>query len=47
MQKKIFYWMLVATMICGASVFTSCSNDDDPAEPNLNVAEKDGTGTGT
>ena len=23
--------MLAAILICGASVFTSCSNDDDPA----------------
>jgi len=33
--------MLAAILICGASVFTSCtSNDDNPATPNLNVAEK-------
>ena len=29
MQKKVLKWMLVATIICGAGVFTSCSNDDD------------------
>jgi hypothetical protein len=41
MQKKNFYWMLAAILVCGASVFTSCSsNDDNPAQPNLNVAEK-------
>ena len=27
-------WMLAATLVCGASVFTSCSNNDDnPATP--------------
>ena len=40
-MKKIFNWMLAAILICGASVFTSCTNDDNPAvEPDLNVAEK-------
>ena len=40
-MKKIFNWMLAAILICGASVFTSCSNDDDPAtESDLGVAEK-------
>ena len=34
-------WVLAATLVCGASVFTSCTNDDNPAvEPDLNVAEK-------
>ena len=33
--------MLATILICGASVFTSCSsNSDTPATPNLNVAEK-------
>ncbi len=29
----MMYWVLVATFICGASVFTSCTNDtgDNPA----------------
>ena len=26
-------WVLAATLICGASVLTSCSNDDNPPEP--------------
>ena len=26
-QKKL--WVLAATLICGTSVFTSCSSDDD------------------
>ena len=34
-------WMLAAILICGASVFTSCTNDDNPVvERDLNVAEK-------
>lgn len=33
--------MAAILTICGASVFTSClSNYDDPAQPDLNVAEK-------
>ena len=40
-MKKYFNLMIAAIMICGASVFTSCSNDDDPAtESDLGVAEK-------
>ena len=40
-MKKIMYWMLATILICGASVFTSCVNDDNPAvEPDLNLAEK-------
>ena len=40
-------WVLAATLICGASVFMSCSSNEDnsvkpvePVEPDLNVAEK-------
>ena len=36
-------WVLAAILICGASVFTSCTASDNPAqpaEPDLNVAEK-------
>ena len=28
-MKKIMYWMLVAILISGASVFTACTNDDN------------------
>ena len=32
-MKKMMNWVLVATLVCGASVFTSCSNNDDnPSE---------------
>ena len=28
-MKKIMSWVFVATLVCGTSVFTSCSKDDD------------------
>ena len=40
-MKKMYLWMLAAILICGTSVFTSCtSNDDNPAQPDLNLSEK-------
>ena len=40
-MNKIMQWMLAAILICGATVFTSClSSEDNPATPDLNVAEK-------
>jgi len=34
-------WVLVATLcICGASVFTSCSNNDDNPVVDNSLAEK-------
>ena len=43
-MKKMIHWMLAAILICGASMFTSCSSNEDnsvvPVEPDLNVAEK-------
>ena len=38
MQKNFVHWMFAAILVCGASVFTSCSSNDD--NPDLNVAEK-------
>ncbi len=32
-MKKIMNWMLAAILVCGASVFTSCSTSDDPVTP--------------
>ena len=32
-MKKFMNWMLAAILICGASVFTSCSNSDNPVTP--------------
>ena len=45
MTKKLFYFVIAAALICGASVFTSCTNGNAdnpvvPVEPDLNVAEK-------
>ena len=42
-NMKRILMVLAATLICGASVFTSCTNSDNPVvpvEPDLNVAEK-------
>ena len=36
-MRKMMYWVLAATFICGASVFTSCSNSDDPVTPPDNT----------
>ena len=38
-MKKLFK-VLAATIICGATTFTSCTNDDNPATPDLGVKEK-------
>lgn len=40
MQKNFVHWMFAAILVCGASVFTSCSSNDDNPQPDLNVAEK-------
>ena len=39
-MKKIINWVLAATLICGASVLTSCSSNDNPLTPDLNLSEK-------
>ena len=39
-KKKILNWMLAATLVCGASVMTSCSSNDDNPAPQSNIAEK-------
>ena len=31
---------MAAILICGATVFTSCTNDDNPTTPDLNLSEK-------
>ena len=50
MQKKYFYWIIAAILVCGASMLTSCSSDtsDNPVNPDeyivtLEDALKDGT----
>ena len=32
-MKRIMQWVMAATLICGASVFTACSNDNNPVAP--------------
>ena len=39
-MKKMMNWVLAATLICGATVFTACTNEDNPATPDLNLSEK-------
>ena len=34
-MKKLFQWMFAAILICGATVFTACSSDDDKNESNV------------
>ena len=35
-MQKFFSWVLAASLICGASVLTACSsNDDNPVQPEL------------
>ncbi|MBR7049147.1 MAG: hypothetical protein IKI16_04770 [Prevotella sp.] len=38
-MKRIMNWVLAATLLCGTSVFTACSSDDD-ATPIDNLPEK-------
>ena len=33
-------WVMAAILICGVTTFTSCTNEDNPVTPDLNVAEK-------
>ena len=33
-MKKIMQWVMAATLICGTTVFSSCSSDDDYSEGN-------------
>ena len=41
MTKKLLQWAMAAALICGASVFTACTsdNDDNPAVDD-GLAEK-------
>ena len=39
-MKKMMHWMLAATLICGATLFASCTNEDNPVKPTDNLAEK-------
>ena len=39
MMKKLKLWVLAATLVCGASVLTSCTNDtgDNPVTPDEHI----------
>jgi hypothetical protein len=39
-MKKIMQWVMAAALICGASVFSACSSDDDKSGNIDNLAEK-------
>ena len=40
-MKRLMQWVMAATLICGAMVFTACnSSDDNPVVPIDNLAEK-------
>ena len=39
-MKKILNWVLAATLVCGASVFTSCSNDNSDNAGSIEQAKK-------
>ena len=33
MRKNVFHWILTIAVICCTSMLTSCSNKDEPVEP--------------
>ena len=39
-MNRLKLWVMGAALICSTMVFTSCTNEDNPATPDLNVAEK-------
>ena len=38
-MKKIMNLVLAAILICGVTVFTACTNEDNPADPAANLSE--------
>jgi len=40
-MRKIMNWVLAATLVCGASVFTSCSSDNSDNSGSIEQAKKD------
>jgi hypothetical protein len=34
-MRKMMQWVMAATLVCGASVFTACSVNDNPATPSV------------
>jgi len=39
-MKRLMQWAIAAALICSASVFTSCTKQDNPVNPADNLAEK-------
>ena len=39
-MNRLMQWVIAAALICGASVFTSCTKQDNPVNPADNLAEK-------
>ena len=39
-MKRLLQWMMAAILICGSTVFISCTNEDNPSNPADNLAEK-------
>ncbi|MBQ9525081.1 MAG: hypothetical protein IJR69_08180 [Bacteroidaceae bacterium] len=38
--KRLFQWVMAAILICGATLFASCSNEDNSSAPATNISEK-------
>ena len=39
-MKRLMLWVMAAILICGATVFTACGNDDKPVVSDDKLAEK-------
>ena len=39
-MKRLFQWVLAATLVSGTMVLTSCKNDDNPAIPSQQEMEE-------
>ena len=39
-MKRLMQWVMAAALICSASVFSSCSKDDNPVDPADKLSEK-------
>ena len=39
-MNRLMQWVMAAALICGSTVFTSCSNDDNSVDPAKNLSEK-------
>ena len=39
-MKNLMQWVMAVALICSTTVFTACTNDDNPVKPEDNLAEK-------